>query len=168
MIQSYSVYFGPFNPYWLYSVHFSPFGPFCPLWSYSIYFLCFGSIGPIPSILYTLIQLSPIRAIRSNLVLFSSFCPLSFYTAHSIDFGPIQSILVLFGPIYPLWSDLVLFSPFSPPCSYSVLFCPFGPLCVPFGTIGSIWITLVHSGPLRSIFFVHLHNEKWYVWVEST
>ena len=105
-ILSYSVHVSPiwsiqsilalFGLYLCYSVYFSPFfllqsisvlfGPFGPLWSYSVHFYS------IRSILSTLVQ-----------------------SVHSVQLGPVRSILFLFGP----------------PCSYlvhSVIFYPFGPL----------------------------------------
>ena len=148
-----------FGPHWSYSVHFGP------IRFHYVYFgsICFYSvnIGPILSILSTLIQFSPIQAIRSTLVLFGPFCLLWFYSVHPIlsTFVPTRSSLVQSIQFGPIRSISVPFGPFCPLQSYSVHFIPFGP-------IQSIQITSIHFGPLRFI-FVHLHNGKIHVWIES-
>ena len=128
--------------------------------SYSIH------TGFIWSTLSTKIIFDQFSFIQSKLV---QFCPLQSYSVHIgpiqfilsilVHLSPIQSILSTsafsfhIGPIRSIMSTLVLI--------YSVLF---GVLLVPFSPI---WSNLVHFDPLGS-FFVHLHNKKIYVWVEST
>ena len=93
-------------------------------------------------------------------VLFSPFCPLKFYSVHSVLFSllrscqPIQSTLAL---VDPYWSyavhfshiqfTLVLFGPFCSLSFYLVLFNPFCSLwstSVLFGPFGRLWSYLVH------------------------
>ena len=107
-IRSYSVYFGPFNTHWPYSVHIGLilstlvlFGP------HLFYLVHFGSI-------------------MSTSVLFSSNWS---YLIQSVHFGPIQSLslhYVHLGLIHSICSYSVLL---GPPFFYLVIFCPFGPLC---------------------------------------
>ena len=69
------------------------------------------------------------------------FGPCWSHLVHSVYFGPIQSTLVLFGPLCPL-------------SSYSVHLVLFNPLCfylVQFGSIQSILFTLVLSIHICSI-----------------
>ena len=102
-----------------------------------------------------------------------------------VHFSPTRSTLVLFNSFFPFWFTSVLFSPFCPLRPFHFTLVLFGPLCplwslsiqsylasfwspsVLFGPLCSIWSNLVHFDPLGS-FFVHLHNKKVYVWVEST
>ena len=145
-LKLYSINLVLSSPLWSYSVHSIRIGPirstlvlFCPLRSYSVHF------DPIRFILSILVHLSPIQSILST-------------SAFSFHIGPIQSImstLVLICSFILIQSTLVLFDVlFGPLQSYSVHFVPFGP----------IRYILIHFDPL----FVHLHNEKIYVWVEST
>ena len=153
------VVFGPFSPHWLYSVHISPnlstlvhicpiqsilptlvlFGPILSISSTSILFGPLGPLGHIQSIFPTLVLFSPLRS-----TLFE-FSPFNLHWLYSVQFGSIQSNLVLFGP---LWFYLVFFLVhcihFSPLQSYS------GHL-VCFGHIWSIFSTMVLFSLLRSI-----------------
>ena len=131
-----------FGLHWSYSNHlFSPFnplwstldlfGPYGLLWSYSAHSIDFGSI-------------------RSTVVLFSP----------SSHFGPIQSTLVLFGPI---WSYSILFVPIQAIMSTLVLICPFiliQSTLILFGQLRSYTVHIgplcpirVHFGPIRSTLF---------------
>ena len=102
-----------------------------------------------------------------------------------VHFSPTLSTLVLFNSFFPFWFTSVLFRPFCPLRTFHFTLVQFGQLCplwslsvqsylasfwspsVLFGPLCSIWSNLVHFDPLGS-FFVHLHNKKIYVWVEST
>jgi len=122
-----------------------------------------------------LIHFSPIWAIRSTLVLFGTFCQLWFYSVHFVHFSPIHYTMLLFSPLqsYSDHFDLIPstldpLGPFCPLQSYSIHLVPIQSIqsyslhlvhFVSFGRIWSIQITLVHYGPLRSI-FVHLNNGK--------
>ena len=107
------------------------------------------------------------------------FCPLWFYSIHIVLFGlsPIQSTLVLFGPIcsysvhigplYPIQFTLVLF---SPPYSHLVLFLSIQSTffhLVHLCSLRSIQTTSIHLCSLQSN-FVHLHIGRRHVQVEST
>ena len=125
-----------------------------PKWSYSVHSIHFDPLQPYS------IHFGPIWSILSTLVLCNPFYPLQFYFVHiglirftsiqSIQFGSAQFIWSYSFHIVPIWSSYVHLVHF-------VLFDP----------IWSIRITSVHFGPPWSI-FVHLHNEKRHVWVEST
>ena len=122
------VLFGPLQSY---QVHFFFFSP---LWFYLVY------IRPIRSNRSKLVLFFPFSPIRFTLVIFS---PLWFYSVHigpipfilstSVDIGPIQSNMILFGPmstlvlIYPFvlfWSYLVHLVPILSYSVHSVHFIP--------------------------------------------
>ena len=119
------------------------FDPFCPLQSYSGHSVHFVHFGSIWFIFFTSVQFCPIWSILSTLVLIYPFIL-------------IQSTLVLICSFILIKSTLVLLSSLR---SYLVHFVPFRPIRL-------IWTTTVHFDPLQSI-FVHLHNGRRYVWVES-
>ena len=116
-----------------------------------------------------------IGSFRSTLVL---FCPLRSYSVHigprsilstlvflvqSIHFGPV----CYFSPVWSILSTLVLICPFNLIRSILVLFSLLRSHLILLVPIWSIQTISVHFDPLRSI-FVHLHNGKRHVWVEST
>ena len=103
-IRSYSVHFSSFSPirstFRPIQSTFIIFGPFCLRWSYSVLFSSFCSIC----------------SILSTLVLFD------FIYFSSVHFSPIRSIrstLVLFSLLWSIMSTLVLFCLFCPLRSYS-------------------------------------------------
>ena len=112
------------------------------IWSHQSSSVQFGPVGSyIWSILSTIVVFSPIihsvhiGSIRSTLVL---FCPLRFYSVHSVYFSSIRSILPTLFLFSPIQSTLVLFSPFCPLWSTSILFRLFNLLrfySVHFGSI---------------------------------
>ena len=142
-MRSTQVSFGPLCPLKLYSINLVLSSP---LWSYSVHSI---RIGPI----------------RSTLVL---FCPLRSYSVHFDPIRFILSILVHLSPIQSIMSTLVLICSFiliqSTLVSFDVLFGPLQSYLVHFVPFGPIRYILIHFDPL----FMHLHNEKIYVWVEST
>ena len=129
--KSYLVHFGPIRSIFSSSVHFGStwstfvlLGLIGPNWSYSFLF------SPIR---FTLVIFSPLWFYSVHIG------PISFILSTSVDIGPIQSTMILFGlyvhfgPNLCIGFFLVLF---GPPCSHSVIFCPFSPLhsiCVHFG-----------------------------------
>ena len=133
--------------------------------SYSIH------IGFIWSTLSTKIILNQFSFIQSTLVL---FCPLQSYSVHIDPIRFILSILVHLSPIQSFLSTSAFsfhFGPYLFIHSYSVYFSPIRrPIWSPsvlFDQLCSIGSNSVRFDPLGSC-FVHLHNEKIYVWVEST
>ena len=125
------VQFNPISPHWLYSVHIGSimfttvlFGLCYPLWSYSVHSVHFD---PLQS--------------YSGLDPLWSFCPL---WLHLVHFGPIQSTLLLFGPVCPRQSYLV---PFYPICLLRSNLIPFSPFY-------SVWSYSVHTLDLHKVTFV--------------
>ena len=103
-------------------IHFSPIRAFSPLWSYTVHFVHLGSIQ---SILSTSVQSSPhwsnsvhfiyLGRRQSDLVRFSLFCLLRFYSVHIVLIRSIWSHSVQ-------WSTLFHLIQFCPSGSLS-LFC---------------------------------------------
>ena len=150
-----------FGPLWSCSIHFHPIKS---IQSYQVH------IGPIR---FTLAVLGPLLCILSTLVLLGSFNPIRFTSVHSIHLGSICSYSVHLGPFILIRSILVIFVHFGPFGHIRSTLFLFGPLqsySVLFGSFNHILSTLVHFSPLHCIrsFFVHLHNGKIQVWVEST
>ena len=126
------------------SVHSVLFSLFCPLKFYSVQFyliqctsVLFGPFSPYQ--LYSVY----ICAILFTSVHFFYFSPFQFYSGHSVHFGHIRSIFVLFDPFCPLQSSLSIQSNwvlFGPSYSYSVHL-------VPIQFIRSYSIHLVHFDP---------------------
>ena len=74
--------------------------------------------------------------------------------SYSIDFGPLQSSVVHFDPIWSCSDNLNLFSLFNPLWSYSVLFNPlrfYSVHSVHFAFIWSIRSYSAHFGSIQSI-----------------
>ena len=76
-----------------------------------------------------------------------------------LNFGPIRSTLVLFGP---LWSNLLYNGPnvftsvlFSPLWSYSILF---GSIRSTFFLFGLYWSSCIHFSPIRSTLVLFIPN----------
>ena len=110
-------------------------------------------IGVIWSNLVHFVHFGSIRSIMSTSVLFNPyysysvhFCPICPHRTYSFQFGPVRSILstlILFGPFSPIYSILstkVIFGPIWPIWSYSAQFSLFSPH----------WSYFVHIGLLRS------------------
>ena len=108
--------------------------PFCPLWSDSVLFGLFSLLwsNSVHSVHF--------GSIRFTLVLFGPFCPLRSYL---LDIGLIQSILVLFGPIWFYLIHYVHIGPNLSIHSYSILSSPHLSYSVHIGTLCPIWTTLV-------------------------
>ena len=116
----------------------------------------------------------------SNLVIFSPFCPLKFYSIHSVLFnllrsikskvalfspywsysvhiGPILSTLGLFGQFYLLWFYLVLFGLFCLLWFYSVHIGFLQPIMSTLVLFGPIWSHSAHFG-VHSFLFSPLYS----------
>ena len=109
----------------------------------------------------------------SNLVIFSPFCPLKFYSIHSVLFNLLRSIKstlalfsphwsysVHFGPIWSILSTLVLFSPIWSILFALVLFSPhwfLQPIMSTSVLFGPIWSHSAHFG-VHSFLFSPLYS----------
>ena len=80
---------------------------------------------------------------------------------HSVHFGSIWSTLVLFGPICPLGPIQLILVLFGPLWSYSVLFIPTRSTLVHsilFISLSYYLVLLVSFGPILSIRFYFVHS----------
>ena len=155
----YSVHAVIFGPLWFYSAYFGPIrsiwsilvilSPFCPLWSDSVLF------GPFGLLWSNSVHSVHFGSIRFTLVLFGPFCPLRSYL---LDIGLIQSILVLFGPIWFYLIHYVHIGPNLSIHSYSVLSSPHWSYSVHISTLCPIWTTLVLFYLSTWSFFLRKHS----------
>ena len=123
-----------FSPIQSTSVHFSPMRS---IWFYLV-------LGPTQFILVYLVHSVHVGLFRSIQSIWS-------FSVHSVHFDPIQSTLVLIGPL------LVILGPLGPTqsiWSYSVYFAPIPSYSVHFS---QIWSTLILIGPFCSIWSYAVH-----------
>ena len=121
------------------------FGHLCQFWSYSVHFILIRST----SVLFSPYWSNSVHCpLRSSVVLFWSslvlFAPIWFILFSSLQFGPIQSNLVLF---FPIWSYSVLFSLFFLLWFNSV---HVGPITYNLVLFSRIWSYSVQFGHMRS------------------